>query len=581
MLLVIIALGAATVMTTGYLLSRRNSGAIGANASDSVSTRWASHAAAEQALAIMQTRADWRAQAMDGRLFENIQIGDALASAVITDLDGNSITGQENAVVLTAIARIQNISSATQWVVNVTPEPTIDNVVTPTLDEFSVYTITSLEAEPGSTIAVWDQSPYAALRPPVNIGTSAPQMSGLDISNSATLINSVAHLPPDAYSSLVSYAESSSSFVGANLLQTRMPIAGASKSFASTLTNLAVHPRDLRGNRVTTLASGNYGNIRAWLGVTLVLDEANGTYYAFDDLSVESYARLQIRGDVMVEVTDDLTIEGRASVELLTPDSSVTFLVNDDVEVRDSAIGLTTAVAQDAARDAFDITGYVDTSKIQILSQLWTDTSNSQQYTIDDSAILAASIHAPSARVEIRDDADLIGRVTADELRLRSGSTILYDSGLNPRLGITNPDGPLYATNGVLKTEFKSALETYDPAVGYELLTAYVESSVGDYDALVKDASPYTYDPDNLTPRFSHTAWVDTWPTNIYAFESHILTPTNTIDGVLIQPTFDITDLLVEPTGTTQVIVGGTGGTGTGGSRSTMTFVEETDPLAF
>ncbi|MFG0256340.1 MAG: hypothetical protein ACF8GE_00380 [Phycisphaerales bacterium JB043] len=576
MLLVIIALGAATVMTTGYLLSRRNSGAIGANAASSVATRWASRAAAEHALAVMQTPVDWRTQALDGRLFENVAFGNASASVVLTDLDGNSITGDERAVVLTSIANAGAVSSTTQWIVNVTPEPTVDNVIKPTLDEFSIYAVSSIEADPGATIAVWDKSPYAKLRPPLNIGISSPWMSALDISQSSTMVNSIAHLPPDAYSSLINYAQGNSQISGTEVLQTEIPVASASQSFYSSLPWLTVPSSDLRGSNTTTLAPGDYGNITVWLGATLVLDEANGQYYAFNDLRIETYATMQIYGDVTVEVTDDLRVLNRSTIELMTPDSSLTLLIGDNFEVKDSVVGLTRADGQNGSRDAFDVQNYIDTSKISVFSQI---THYQQDYIFDDDAIVLGSIHAPTAKVEIKNDSDLIGRITAEELKLESNTTLLYDPALNPKLGITNTMSPLYATDGSIKTEFKNAFEAYDPSVGYELLKTYVDSSVGDFNSIIKDTMMFTFNPNSLSPRYSHAAWKDTWPTELYAYETHGINPVNTIDGVFVHPRFDITDLLVDPGAPVVVSSPPSGGGGGGSSKSAMTFVVEDSPF--
>ena len=59
------------------------------------------------------------------------------------------------------------------------------------------------------------------------------------------------------------------------------------------------------------------------------------------------------------------------------------------------------------------------------------------------------------------------------------------------------------------------------------------------------------------------TAWQDTWPTELYALESRSITPVNTIDGVLIQPQINISDLFTTTTTlkTTANQVSGGGGT--------------------
>ena len=68
MLLVIISVIIATVLATAYLASRDNSLPIGDNAKSAASARWSALSSIDVAIAVIETRTDWRTADPTGEL---------------------------------------------------------------------------------------------------------------------------------------------------------------------------------------------------------------------------------------------------------------------------------------------------------------------------------------------------------------------------------------------------------------------------------------------------------------------------------------------------------------------------------
>jgi hypothetical protein len=221
-MLVVIAMGTATALTTAYLLSKDNSAAIGDNANDTAASAWAARSGADLALAVLQTEEDW-VDAEPEKLLEGFAIGDGTVSVALTDMEGLVPDGTETDLAMTVVADVNGIKTVLQRIVSMPPEVVFDDAVDPELGEFGLYATDELIITTGSSVAVWPASPMAKSGGANNIGVGFTNAANLYIHGSAKLMASRLFVRPDSNNPLKS-AISGSEFIGGGILQLPVPV---------------------------------------------------------------------------------------------------------------------------------------------------------------------------------------------------------------------------------------------------------------------------------------------------------------------------------------------------------------------
>jgi uncharacterized membrane protein YgcG len=608
MLLVIIALGAATALTSVYLSSRRNSGLIGRNAATAASAHWAANAAAELAVAAMQTGDDWRPLVSDGVLFDNIALSGAAVAALVTDLRGDPPDEHDADLVVTGVAAIDGVTATSQRIVSTIPAASLEEALNPYLDEYAVYVTDQMDLGSDGVIAVWPDSPAARLNPPVKLGSSNTAGDAFVIDPTAHLIQGVGYLPRDATSALRNLT-GAEPFVGDWIVPVDVPVVPPSVSRFSDLVDRTKsnntggsggggrggslsliggatssgggnHQQFTGSGTNVTLATGWYRKVTIDSGAVVTL---NGGFepavYSIDDLELANNAVLRIVGEVHLQVRKDLRIRNGAAIELANDGSRLTIVAHGAVEIDNAGVGTPREVARNAARTLEDVPPDASPEAIRITTTLAAPDPLSPSagggnlsIRIDGGSIVVAAIHAPETLVQIDEASILIGRVTAQELQIDGASALLYDPALDNRAGYTSPDGPLYTVDGDPIDGLFNALLTLPSDTTTDSLDDYVSAFIDEliYNTLnltetlissLLSGGSTSGDPD---PRVGSLAEPIIWPVDAYALERDSVSLTDAFAGTFVlvdqgiaNDTLIANELIMRSTGGTPTIPDG------------------------
>jgi hypothetical protein len=483
MLLVLVALGVGTVLGAAALSSRENSPAIGANARDYAAATWSAQAGAELAMAIMETNVDWLTLT-DGQLLTDFAIAGGTATVTVTNVAGQAPSGSERELIITVVSTTGQMTSTVQKRVSVVPSGPIDNSVSPFLDEFAAYATVALSVEDNAQIKPIHMSPEAWSLFPVKVGVGFSALGSLDIGAGAQLTNAGLYVTSNASAGLAAAVNTDTHFGRGDALPltppayavalptqiTSLPVAGTSNISVSM-------PKGKAAGSVTpdlTLASaGKYGAVTILTNGIMRLDEANGQYYELAGLTISAGGTMQINGKVVVHIKGPFLMEDLSRFVLVGDESAVRILTSDDVRIENATIGLGN-VFSTFPRKPEEMTDYVNPARLRILT-VNEQSGGGANPTIElrDNSVVLACIHAPNANVEIRDNSFLLGRVTASDLRVRSGSGILYEPLLDSRTGYTARYGPIYEDRTPLP-DVLTALAGYVTGEGAESITGKV-----------------------------------------------------------------------------------------------------------
>lgn len=631
MLLVVIALGTATALTSVYLSSRRNSGMIGRNAAGAAGAQWAARSTVDLAVAIMQTNAEWRLHAADGVLFDNTRLSGATVAALVHDAEGNEPDDDDSTLIVTGVARSGGVVAAAQRVVNTIPEVTLAEALNPELDEHAIYVVDTLEVGAGSVVAVRPDSPLARLRPPVKIGVRNGSAGAFTFDPTSSVMQGMAMLPPDAGGALLSRA-GDPPFVGEAVLPVDIPLLAPSIDAFSDLPDLSgpITPGDLGGapgfgsegggppgggrgpggmgppgagglggavgggggasGRFTgvgasgTLDSGWYRDLIVENGAVVTLGGSGGvTRYSVEDLEVANDGVLRIVGAVEVQVRNDARVRDRGAVELADAASSLRLIVHGDMDVEDAGVGVARAVARDPLRAAEDVPADADPRRIRVYTTPEAPISADQRVRIDRRSVVVAALHTPRADVEIDDGALLVGRVTARALAIDAAGALLYDPRLDNHAGLTSPNGPLYTRAGDpiegLADAFSTitgdiTIETLDDHVGGFIDTT-IFNTLDLTGSLINSLLGGGGSATDASPRHGSLAEPSVWPNNAFSLEadrSALISRTsgafNELDDSALAAAVQRDDASINTVNTTG---GGGGGGGGGGSLGNLT----------
>lgn len=611
MLMVIIALGAATVLSGAYLASRRNTGAIGQNAMLAIRAQWASRSGLELGMAILQTNEDWRTAASDGVLIDDLDLSGADVRVVVTNLEGLPPEADDDDVVLTAVASVRGVESSMQRVVVAPSNRSVEASLNTSLDEFGVFAVESLAMQADSIIATWPLAPRAALKAPVKVGLANGYNSALSIDNGAHLVNAIAYAPSYASASLKTILDSEA-FANSELLPVVPPSlmavgtgfdaledggssstgtggngggngngSGPSKkagttggSTGGTLNNgQAKKEARLSGKNVTSLASGAYSVIEVKSNAVVEL----AGDYSVEQLDVLNNGEVRIVGDTRIEVIERAEFRDGGALTFADDQVRAVMYLRNELRVRNTALGATAAIAQDIARTSESITAYQDPSRLRIYGAmpppdpLAYSLTEDPPYEFDDSAIVVAAIHAPNADVRVRDQSAIIGRITALRLTVESTALVLTDPTLDNHAGYTTLVSQLYKSTGEPVTGLESAVASVDPNIGVEGLDGYIAPRLTLEDPL----GGWVDDGSGVSPRRAMFVQPTEWPLTAMLLEADNADSKTTVnDGSLVVLDASIEDLTILRLS----LDGSSGGTQSGSTTTKSSMLKTLDP---
>ncbi len=483
MLLVIVAMGVGTVLAATALSSRENSPAIGANARDFAAASWSAQAGAALTMAILETNVDWLSLT-EGSLLNDFAIAGGSVNVNVTNLAGLPPSGSERELIITVTSSSGQMSSTIHKRISVVPSGPIDNSVNPFLDEFAAYVVSSLSIEDNAQIKPSHLSPEAWSLFPIKVGVGFSSLGSLDIGANAKISRAGLFVSGNASAGLAGAVNTNVHFGHGDALPLQppaFPVALPSEIAALPVQGTSdVTVAMPRGKTVgstapdlTIEAPGKYGNVNILANGIMRIDEANGEHYEFASINIGAGGTLQVSGKVVIHVKGKFTLQPLSNIDLVSAESAVRFLVSDDVEIDNASFGLGAAFST-FPRHPAELTTYYNPARFRILTvNEQSGGKASPTIRIRNNSVVLACIHAPNADVEIRDNSYLLGRVTAANLRVRSGSGIHYEPLLDSRKGYAARYGPLYENNAPLP-EVLTAISGYVVGEGAESITGKV-----------------------------------------------------------------------------------------------------------
>lgn len=472
MLLVLVALGTATVMGSAYVASRDAAPAIAANAEVSSNAKWAAQSGANLAMAILQTSVAPSDDLTDGAIVAKAAFRLGETDAFVTNTSGEQVAATDRFYLVSAIGGAGQIGSIQQKRVIRRPTNRLTEAIDPTLPEFAAFAVDRLRVESGAFIAPWPDSVRGPSLYTANVGVAFAPPGQLSVSGASTLANARLVVSDNATASLRD-AASAAPFAGGVVSDLVFP--SASVRVPSALTSIA--PGILGVSSVTsilpaTVLPGPTANVSASSGGVVTFNGALGRNYSVHNLTANN-GTIRISGDVRILVRNDFELYDRSALELIGADSRVEIYVYDDVTIANSVVGFTKSLGNNTSRTYQSVSGVVDSSRVKIFV---IDTHGGgeadQVVSLSSRALVAGAIHAPGAFVDIASNSAVIGRAAARDLRMRDNASILYDHALNRGGGIADTLGPVYDPERF--PVLRKALATFDNTQGLNSLIAHI-----------------------------------------------------------------------------------------------------------
>ncbi len=481
MLLVVLAMGVAGATTAFYLSSRGNSASIGDNAESAAQAEWAAQCGADIAISALAQEIDWTTIGADGTLAENIDIAGAKVSLIVTSMSGGPPAPGERDMLLTAIASRDGMTSTAQRIVRISPPSDVADALDPTLKEFGIYAVRTLNLQPGATVGVWRASPLAKSGRTVKIGLGFTSSAGFSLSGTANLQRTQLYVSAAAAAGLKAQVNSGR-LVGGDLLPVLPVAVGSTRpaGFAS-LSDLSGSLSTLTGGATTASPLGGaYNDVDIENGAVCTLDAANGPLFMFNRLRIRDTGVVAIKGDVSILVRGNLELNNLATIEMADAASRLTVYLMGELLVTNSTIGFDRSVARNAGRDLRDDFAYESASRIRIWRVIPSAGGmDDPLYQLQNRSLVRASIHAPDVQVDLATYSAIFGRLTGAYIFVSGGTAIFYDPALDNDCGFTDRSGPLYKPDGTPIDGLVDALAGFDLTKGFQALVADVTSLLG------------------------------------------------------------------------------------------------------
>lgn len=420
LLLVLVTMGTATTLTLGWLASQDNAIPVSRNVARTAQARAVASSGLELAVAIMQTDTPWRTSHDGGLLLENHPIGQGHVDVLITDVatEQPPAAGADT-IHVSVTARVENLVQKVEAIASVSSTEETDSS---DLSGFAVWVNSGMRLQGRSMIGRWESAPMTSLGRRVFIGTDSVDPRSIDIGPRVTTVDWTLVHDEDASHSLIRNESemrirrrSATGTFGpeptAAVLPSSTGTANRAGSFNPRLEDWEEHPASLR------LTTGS------------TVDLPQDSSIVLDALELENGTTLRITGNTSLTVRNVLEIDN-ASI-MLAPGARLNLICGGEMTLRNAYLG----DEQSEAPDARTSPSWYDASRLVIASAETAQTS--EPWQIGGSSLVKAVVEAPDARLVIRDDATLAGRLAVDHLRTRHNARILYDHGLDSGSGAT------------------------------------------------------------------------------------------------------------------------------------------------
>jgi len=452
-LLVLMSLMTATILTSAYVASRDNSGAIGANIAASAAARWSATSGLEMGVAILQTETDWRTAHTNGKLLDDYPLGGGTVDIDLVDMETNDPpTADTSKVQITATSTVDGVEQSSSAIAEIQVN---DSTINVDLTEFTAFAADSLALENQATLTRWTSAPLSELGHPINMGTQATASGRVSIAFDAVAMDGMLYAPLAASGSLLNCASNVPIDISTTKDAIPMPLS-PTPPLPTGIIGAAIL---LNGGTTTVSASTYRNSVDCKGGSTLVLD--NGVVLtAATDITLAEGSKIVVNGDVTIIAKGSMLIRDNAAIEL-APDAHLTLFVGEDLAVDDGYVGDSRITS---ARDNSGNASYID--PLQIEAYTWDGSpSTAREWRFDHNSVVKGSLYAPTGMIEVRDDSAVYGRVASRSLYVRDNGAIFYDPALDTGAGYTNPESPVFDASLNIKAEVKTIATLDDSAL--------------------------------------------------------------------------------------------------------------------
>ena len=430
MLLVLIALASATIMASAYLASRDNSAPIGENTVAAAEARWASLTGLELAVAVLETESTWRTAHTDGKLIDDMAIGNALIDLDLIDLETELPPGAEtDRIRLTATAVVDGVtkqSSATGVIM-----PTGGGRVDVDLSEFAMYAETRIMMSDTALVARWDEAPMSAMGQRIAIGSNAQSAGTIDIRDGADLIDATIWMN-DAASGT---AFRSATDQGAQLEGVPEALPFPEPPTPPAPSGPARRHQTIAGE--TTLSAPVQVTTLTLPNQTAELTLEDGAVVSIQDaLTLANGGTIVVSGDATIVVDGDLTMTNSSIV--LTEGATLTLHVGGNLIMNGSYLGDDVPDTERWANDGS--APYTDVSALMVYGL----PTQSATWAVSDGSVVKGQLYAPWNDVVLAGDSAVYGRIAADRISVTGASAVYFDEALAGEFGYTNPYSPVW-----------------------------------------------------------------------------------------------------------------------------------------
>ncbi len=468
MLMVVVALTVTAVLTGALLGSREHSPVIGSNAGKLAKAKWSAESAANATVAAMGSIEDMMANLSDPSVaLDGLEMGGAQVRVYLTNLEGDPPDADDRELILWAYAEVDGMVREVKKRLSVRPAVDPAGAVDLGLHEFAIFAADRLSMHERSRVRFWPLSPEGRSKYPSKLGVGFSSDADLSVHDGADLSQTAWYADADAGSGLVS---AMSSLPGASFWQIPLDVPAIAEAPVPALSGLVggTDDRDYGLGDDIGLPPGSYGDATVGMGATVRLVAGAGGRYGFQSLVVDG-GTVIVSGQAEV-IVEDVAISSGGSVCLADDAATLTLHLVDDMQMDGGSFGVYVA---DAGRAPSDLEHYVDPRRVRLYTPGPAHGGTGDQtIQLDDNSAVVACVHAPDATVAVQNGAAILGRVTASYVALNDGGEVRYCPALDPRVGFTMAEGPLYDQSG-------------DPAVGLEDAIASIMGIDGTLDDLL------------------------------------------------------------------------------------------------
>jgi hypothetical protein len=501
MMLVLVAMGIATILAVAYLSSRDNSAVIGVRITDQAEARWLAQSGLDVGVALLETGTNWRTKHDQGLVIDDLALGNGTIDLRIMDLTTNAPpTESTTDVAIVATASIGDIFQQCLATAHV-PLNTTANTVDVDLSEFAVFTGDSLEMRGESTITRWTTAPSSLSAAPLSIGTCATHAQSIVLNDDAAAIDTTVYHGPHASASLIGGTSPNplNEFALQNQLPLPAPPVPAITTISGTPDTLQANGATINTDRIfQSITVSNAPDALTITGETQLVTESS--------FIINENAGIIVDGHATIVVFGDMQLQPNARI-VLTEDSTLTAFVFGNMTMRDTFIGRESTMIRDASGDA----EYVDPQTVRIFSIAertnqdgGTEAAGSRTWNLDEGTIIVGTLYAPNVELHLRSESAVYGNLVAQTLSMEDESAIFYDQALDLGYGFTNALSPIFNADGTINTSVLnlSDLSAHNLAALAAALGGMVVSNGGSY-GTVPAGTPDDADSHASTPRLT------------------------------------------------------------------------------